>query len=224
MFRKFFAAVSFAVAMTAAACSYGSAVDVAPMKSRLVRPALDPGDYCEVQGEEAPFTIISSNDCVPLVWNAAARTYKVVDSDDPEDSTVAAVVSLGSGLYLAQTEVETDTPDKYQLLLFLAKGDAFATLPALDDEPLKQVAARHPKVSFANDRSGRPYIAAGQQREITAFLRDAAGRSLLEMKKEDEPLSTGIRDKAGAADHPASQQQQKDIEAVLKASRSLTPK
>lgn len=225
MFRKLLAVLTmFGAALAASACSYGSAVDMAPMKSRLVWPALAPGDYCEVQGTVAPFTVVSLSDCVPLAWDGAARTYTMIDPEDPEESTTAAVVSLGSGLYLGQTEVETDTPDKYQILLFIAKGDAFAMLPALDDAPLREVAAKHAKVTFANDGSGRPYIAAGQQKEIRAFLKDAARRSLLEMKKENEPVSVGVRDKAGAANHTATKDQAKDIATVLKAAKSLTPK
>ncbi len=225
MIRKLFAVLAACgAALAASACTYGSAVDMAPMKSRLIQPALAAGEYCEVQGAVAPFTVVSSADCVPLAWNGATRTYTMVDPEDPEDSTTAAVVSLGSGLYLGQTEVETDTPDKYQLLVFIAKGDAFAMLPALDDAPLKEVAARHPKISFSNDGSGRPYIGAGEHKHIKAFLKDAARRSLLEMKKEDEPVSVGIKDKAGASNHPASREQRKDIEAVLKAAKSLTPK
>jgi hypothetical protein len=208
--------------LAASACTYGSAVDMAPRAERPFWPTLVPGDYCEVQGTAAPFTVISSADCVPLVWDGASRSYTIGDRED--DLTTAAIVSLGSGLYLGQTEVETDTPDKFQLLVFIAMGDAFAMLPALDDAPLKEVAARHAKVSFADDGGGRPYIAAGSPKEIKAFLKDAARRALLEMKKENEPLSLGIRDKAGAADHPATEEQQKHIEAVLQTARSLTPK
>jgi hypothetical protein len=221
MIRKLLIALA---GLAASACTYGSAVDMAPMTSRAFWPTLVPGDYCEVQGTAAPFTVVSSADCVPLVWDGPSRSYTIADPDDSEDATIAAIVSLGSGLYLGQTEVETDTPDKFQLLVFIAMGDAFATLPALDDAPLKEVAAKHTEVSFARDGSGRPYIAAGGPREIKAFLRDAARRALLEMKKENEPLSLGIRDTAGAADHPATEQQQKHIEAVLKTAKSLTPK
>lgn len=223
MIRNLLSALALGAALAASACTYGSAVDMAPMKSRSPWPVLAPGDYCEVQGTAAPFTVISASDCVPLAWESASRTYTVTDPDDPADSTSAAFVALGSGLYLGQTEVETETPDRYQLLLFLVRGEAFATLPALDDALLKEVAARHAKVRFANDGARRPYIAAGQPKDIKAFLKDAARRSLLEMKKEDEPLSVGVRDKAGAANHTASKNQARDIAAVLKTAKTLTP-
>lgn len=224
MIRKLLCALALGAAMAASACTYGSAVDMAPMNARPLRPVLPPGDYCEVQGTSAPFFVISASDCVPLVWDRASRTYTMLDPDDPEDATTAAVVSLGAGLYLGQIEVETETPDKYQLLLFLAKGEAFATLPSLGDDRLREVAARHGKLSFANDRAGRPYIAAGRRGDIKAFLMDAARRSLQEIEEEDDELSIGVRDSAGAANHTATREQARDIAAVLKAAEALTPK
>jgi hypothetical protein len=221
MIRKLLVAVA---ALAASACSYGSAVDMAPMSARLGQPILSPGDYCEVQGETAPFRVISSEDCVPVTWSKDARTYTMVDPDDPEDSMVAATVSLGQGLYLGQIEVETDQPDRYQIQLFIAKGSAFAIVPALGDDALKQLTPKHPGVGFRNDATGRPYVASGSRDRIRAFLVAAAKEALREMKVEKETLGVGVLDKAGSADHDATQQQAKDIEAVLKAARSLTPK
>ncbi|HEX5006438.1 MAG TPA: hypothetical protein VFV70_04960, partial [Hyphomonadaceae bacterium] len=167
MIRKLLVAIA---ALAASACSYGSAIDMAPMDARLDNPVLPPGDYCEVQGEEAPFRVISSEDCVPITWSKEARTFTMVDPDDPQDSMEAATASLGQGLYLGQIEAETDQPDKYQIQVFIAKGSAFAIIPALGDEELKQLVARHPKVGFRNDRSGRPYIVSGARDRIRAFL------------------------------------------------------
>jgi hypothetical protein len=214
-------------ALAMSACSYGSMVDMAPFKSRISTPAVAPGDYCEVQGEAAPFTIVSNDDCVPITWDRATRTYTMVDVEDPEESIQSAVISLGPGLYAAQWDVrdkDGDQPDRYQLFLFLARGNAFAMLSPLDDEPLRQLAARHKRITFREDRTRRPYIAAGDVNDIKAFLRDAAKESLRTLKAEDETLEPGILDKAGAADHPASPQQTRDIEAVLKLARSMTPK
>jgi hypothetical protein len=221
MIRKLLAALA---ALAASACSYGSAVDMAPMNARLGKPVLPPGDYCEVQGEAPPFRIISSEDCVPMTWSKDDRTYTMVDLEDPEDSMVAATVSLGQGLYFGQIEVETDQPDKYQIQIFIAKGSAFAIIPALGDEKIKQLAARHPKVGFRNDATGRPYIVSGARDHIKAFLVAASKESLREMRAEKETLSPGVLDTAGAADHDATRQQAKDIEAVLKAAKSLTPR
>ncbi len=224
MIRKLFSALAIlGAALAASACTYGSAVDMAPMASRPFLPPLAPGDYCEVQGTMAPFTVISEADCVPLTWDVASRVYTVVDPEDPDDSTSAAVISLGAGLHLGQTEVETDTPDKYQIMLFIAKGKAFATLPALDDAALRDVAARHAGIRFADDGAGRPYIAAGARADIKAFLRDAARRTMSELKDEDEPLSIGVRDTAGAPSHTATDDQTRDLEAVLKAAAALAP-
>lgn len=222
MIRKLlFAVVSFGAALAASACSYGSAVDVAPYKARISKPVIAAGDYCEVQGTAKPFTVVSNEDCVPITWNQQARAYTMVDPEDPKESITANVVSIGSGLYLAQMTVETDKPDKYQLLVFIAKGDAFAMLSALDDEPLKMLADKHKKLTFAKDSTGRPYVSAGKPDHIMAFLKDAAKETLRDMKAEDEPVSVGVRDTSGAPIHEASKQQTKDIEAVL---RALTPR
>ncbi|MDP3737310.1 MAG: hypothetical protein Q8R02_07965 [Hyphomonadaceae bacterium] len=225
MIRKFlFAMVAFGAALAASACSYGSAVDVAPYNARVSKPVIAAGDYCEVQGTAKPFTVVSNEDCVPITWNQQARAYTMVDLEDPEESVTANVVSMGLGLYLAQMTVETDKPDKYQILVFIAKGDAFATLSALDDEPLQKLTEKHRRLTFAKDATGRPYVSAGKPGHIKAFLKDAAKETLRQMKAEDEPVSVGVLDKAGAPIHEASKQQAKDIEAILKLAKSLTPK
>lgn len=221
MIRKLLVAIA---ALAASACSYGSAVNMAPMNARLGKPVLPPGDYCEVQGEVAPFRIISSEDCVPMVWSDDARTYTMVELDDPEESMVVATASLGQGLYLGQIEVEEDRPDRYQIQVFIAKGSAFAIVPALGDDGMKQLAPKHPRVGFRNDASGRPYIVSGSRDRIKAFLVAATKESLREMKAEKEQLGVGVLDAAGAADHEATKQQVRDIEAVHRAAKALTPK
>ena len=177
-----------------------------------------------MQGTAAPFTVVSHEDCVPITWDQATRTYTMTDPDDAEDAIPAHVVSLGSGLYLAQITVATDKPDKHQVHLFLSKGDAFAMLSALDDEHLQTLADKHRRLTFAKGNSGRAYISAGRVDHIKAFLKEAAKETLRDMKAEDEPVSIGIRDKAGAADHPADKKQTKDIEAVLRLARQMTPR
>jgi hypothetical protein len=221
MFRRLLIAVT---ALAASACSYGSAIDIAPMNARISKPVIAPGDYCEVQGKAAPFTIVSHEDCVPLVWTEATRTYTVKDPDKPAEDTTAPVVSLGSGLYAAQITTPEAKGDRYQLFVFFAKGNAFAMLPVLDDEPLKTLAAKHKKLGFTPATDGRPYIATGKPEHIRAFLRDAAKESLRELRRDDEEMSVGVLDTSGAADHPASKQQTKDIEDILKAAKSMTPR
>ena len=221
MIRKLLVVIA---ALAASACSYGSAVDMAPMKGRLGSPVAPPGDYCEVQGESAPFRIISSEDCVPVTWSKDARTYTMVDPEDPDDSMEAAIVPLGQGLYLGQIEVETDQPDKFQIQVFIAKGSAFAIVPALGDDELKRLVPKHPRVGFRSDNTGRPYIISGSRDRIRTFLVAASKESLREMAAEKEALGVGVLDQAGAADHDATKQQIKDIEAVLKTAKALTPR
>ncbi len=218
----------FGAALAASACSYGSAVDIAPVSARASKPPAAPGDYCEVQGKAAPFTIVSHEDCVPVTWDAGTRTYTMTDPDNEpgkkSDDVEAAIVSLGSGLYVASVDEPEARGDRFQLHLLLSKGDAFAMLPALEDEPLKALAARHRKLTFANDSSGRPYIASGKAGDIRDFLRRAAKESLRDMKIENDDISVGIRDVAGAPDHQANAQQARDIQAVLNAAKAMTPK
>jgi hypothetical protein len=214
-------------ALAMSACSYGSMVDMAPFKSRISKTVVAPGDYCEVDGKAAPFTIISHEDCVPITWDQATRTYTMIDPEDPEGSIPGGVISLGSGLFAAQIDTrddEHDQPDRYQLFLFLARGNAFTMLPALEDEPLRKLAASHKRITFREDATERLYIAAGDANRIKAFLREAAKESLRAQKAEDESIGVGVLDKNGAPDHPASAQQTRDIEAVLNLAKSMTPK
>jgi hypothetical protein len=217
-----FASLSAIAALCASACSYSSAVDVAPYKSRSSQAVLADGDYCEAAGQWAPFTVNSSRDCVPVKWSGATRTYAVsIDEDDASETVDAAIAPLGAGLYAAQIDVD-DGPAPHQIHLFVARGDAFAMLNILDDKELKAVTARHPKVTFGADRSGRPYVAAGKLSRVKAFLRDVAREALIIDNREGEALSVGVRDMGGMPDHPATRRQTEDIEAVLKAAKKLT--
>jgi hypothetical protein len=220
MFRKFLIALA---ALAVSACSYGSAVDIAPMKERIAKPVIAPGDYCEVKGKTPPFAVVSKEDCVPVVWNAATRTYTMKDPDKPSGDVTAPVISLGSNLYAAQLETPESKEDRYQLFVFLASGNAFAMLSPLDDEPLKALAGKTKKLTFKPAKDGRLFIASGKPEDIKAFLRDAAKESLRKLKAEKDDLSVGIRDIAGAPDHAAGKQQEKDIQAVLKAAEAMTP-
>ena len=224
MFRKFLIAfAAFGAALGASACSYGSAVDIAPVNARIAKPVIAPGDYCEVKGEAAPFSVISKEDCVPIVWNAGTRTYTMKDPDKPAEDVTAPVIRIDGDLYAAQITTPESRQDRYQLFTFIASGSAFVMISPLDDEPLKALAAKTKKLTFKPASDGRPYIATGKPDDIKAFLKEAARESLRTRKKDDE-ISVGIRDIAGAPDHAAGKQQEKDIQAVLAAVKALTPK
>ncbi|MDP3495198.1 MAG: hypothetical protein Q8R82_18975, partial [Hyphomonadaceae bacterium] len=224
MIRTFLAALAL---LTATACTYGSAVDMAPKAERIPKRAVSSGDFCGVEGDKPPFTVVSSSDCMPVFWDQSTRTYTVTpDPEDREDTLQVAPVSLRGGLYLAQAVVDPDdkdAPAPYQLFLLISEGNAFALLPVLEDGDLSRITARHPEVVFRQDGAGVPYIAAGERPKIKAFLREAAIESLRLLAEDAEPLVVGVRDKAGAADHPASSQQERDIAAVLKLARDLSP-
>lgn len=224
MIRTFLASL---VLMAATACSYGSAVDMAPIADRLPKRAVSTGDYCGVEGDKPPFTVVSSEDCMPVIWDQSTRTYTVTpDADDPDDTLQVSPVSLGGGVYFVQAIVDPDdehAPDRFQLFVLIAQGNAFALLPVLEDEDLSRLVARHPAVTFREDNTGHLYIAAGERPMIRDFLRQAAIESLKLMAQEGDPLIVGVRDKAGAADHPASRQQEGDILAVLKTAYDLAP-
>jgi len=213
--------------MMATACTYGSAVDMAPKAERIPKRAVSSGDYCGVEGDKPPFTVVSSSDCMPVIWDQSTRTYTVTpEPDDPEDTLQVSPVSLGGGVYFAQAIVDPDdkdVPDHYQLFVLLSEGNAFMLLPVLEDEDLSRLASRHPAVTFRQDNAGRLYIAAGERPKIRDFLREAATEGLKLIAKKGEPLIVGVRDKAGAADHPASSQQERDVLAVLKIAYGLAP-
>ncbi|HOZ27200.1 MAG TPA: hypothetical protein PK080_07560 [Hyphomonadaceae bacterium] len=224
MIRTILAALAL---MMATACTYGSAVDMAPKAERIPKRAVSSGDYCGVEGDKPPFTVVSSSDCMPVIWDQSTRTYTVTpEPDDPEDTLQVSPVSLGGGVYFAQAIVDPDdkdVPDHYQLFVLLSEGNAFMLLPVLEGEDLSRLASRHPAVTFKPDNAGRLYIAAGERPKIRDFLREAATEGLKLIAKKGEPLIVGVRDKAGAADHPASSQQERDVLAVLKIAYGLAP-
>ena len=224
MIRTILAALAL---LMATACTYGSAVDMAPKAERIPKRAVSSGNYCGVEGGKPPFTVVSSSDCMPVIWDQSTRTYTVTpEADDPDDTLEVSPVSLGGGVYFAQAIVDPDdkdVPDHFQLFVFISEGNAFALLPVLEDEDLSRLAARHPAVTFREDDAGRLYIAAGERPKIRDFLREAAVEGLNLLVRKDEPLIVGVRDKAGAPDHPASSQQVSDIEAVLKIAYALAP-
>ena len=215
-------------ALAASACSYGSAVDMAPMSARPSAAIFASGDYCEAKDEDSPgsYVVTSSKDCAPITWNQTTRTYTIID-EEAKDKIEGAVAPLGDGLYLAQIEVSDDgkpVPDKYQLQVFLAKGNAFMVLPALEDEPLAKLAAKHKKLVFKKDHRGRFYIASGKPDDVKTFLRAAAREAVREAKADDskkDDLSVGVHDTQGTPDHPATAAQLADIKAVLQSVDAL---
>jgi hypothetical protein len=211
---------------------------VAPFKDRPSKPILADGDYCELQETSMPPVVKSAEDCVRVMWRKEHRTYHISDpsGEDKDEEMDAAVVSLGGGLYAGQIETpEAEGKDRYQISLFVASGDAFAMLPLLDDEPLRRLAARHRKLTFANTRpptepgdflSGRPWISAGSVKDIRTFLKEAAREGQREAKKDPDAdeLSVGVRDTGGTPDHPASAQQARNAKAIRKIAERLTPR
>ena len=219
MFRK---CLIVAAALAASACSYGSAVDIAPMANRIVSPVIPAGDYCAAKGAQGAYEITSHDDCAPVHWHADTRSYTMVDTDTPKNSVTAAIVSLGDGLYAAQYEAP-NSKGVHEIDLVIAHGKAFAAIAPLGDEELDVLVKRHPRLVFGRDGK-RATILRGEVEDVKTFLRDAAGEALrLERAKGDE-LSVGVLDKQGKADHPASRGQVQDIEAVKALAEKLTPR
>lgn len=219
------------VALAASACSYGSAVDVAPFKDRIRKPIIATGDYCEVVGKAAPFQVNSAEDCVRLVWKPELRGYVFIDTDKPEDGLLGApketspedktdvsMVALGGRLYAGQIQVDKG-PAPYQIQLVITSGDAFATMRVLDDKELKALEPRHPRLTFGSD-NGRPFVASGSVRDVRAWLKDIAHVALStpgEGNDPDDMYSIGVLDRQGTPAHAASKTQARDIAKVLKA-------
>lgn len=232
----FFRLVIVLAALGASACSYGSAVDVAPMKDRVAHPIVPPGDYCQAHGAQGAYIISTHDDCGKLTWNGAKRRLDVIDEDKPKDdkpkdakpkdAMSLAVVALGGGLFVTQYEAAdpADRPDKHQLNLVIASGKAFAAVGVLDGDELGVILKRHPNLKIGGPAGKDNYIAAGDVEEIKAFLREAGGASLKAAKLKGEEVEVVVLDKRSRAEHPASAAQVKDIEAVKAIAETLTPK
>src|SRR6185295_5072853 len=108
MIRSVFLALA---ALAMSACSYGSAVDIAPFKDRADKAILADGDYCELAMKEKPYQVNTGEDCIRLKFDATSRTYTLTEikakpkegdqadkADEPE-VIVAAVIPLGGGLF-----------------------------------------------------------------------------------------------------------------------------
>ena len=213
-------------ALSASACSYGSAVDIAPFKDRLARPMVPSGDYCQAEGAQGAYLISTEADCGKLTWNAAKRSFDVVDEDKPKDVLSFAILALGDGLFATQYDVTdpADRPDKHQLNLMIASGKAFAGLGVLDGDELDVVLKRHPKLKIGDTAGKDDYIAAGDVAEIKAFLRDAGGASIKARREKGEEVEVVVLDNRRKKEHPASPAQVKDIEAVKAIAERLAPK
>ena len=222
----FFRLVIVLAALGASACSYGSAVDVAPMTDRVAHPIVPPGDYCQAHGAQGAYIISTHDDCGKLTWNGAKRRLNVIDEDKPKDAMSLAVVALGGGLFVTQYEAAdpADRPDKHQLNLVIASGKAFAAVGVLDGDELDVILKRHPKLKIGGPAGKDNYIAAGDVEEIKAFLREAGGASLKAAKLKGEEVEVVVLDRRSRAEHPASAAQVKDIEAVKAIAETLTPK
>ncbi len=219
MFRRLITALA---ALAAGACSYGSAVDVAPFKDRIRHPMIATGEYCEVRAlAGGGYEVNSAEDCVGLQWRPELRGYRVLDLDpdsDKSEDVDAAIVSLGGGLYAAQTSTP-DAKTPYELQLVVAAGDAFATFRILDDDELKAISPRHPKLTFGSD-NGRPYVAAGKVSDVKDWLRDIAHVALSTRSRHAEPdeengdVSIGVLDRQGNPVHAATPKQVRGIKKV----------
>jgi hypothetical protein len=223
------------LALAASACTYGSAVDIAPFEARTDGAVLLPGDYCEMKMGSSP-KVISSEDCLRIEWDDARRIHTMIDlskvgPDDPErpegsDRQEIAVVALGGDVYAAQFD-NPDEVGRHELITFLARGEAFVGVSAVQAATLRRLVAAHPAMVWENLPPERqageseplipssPFIRSAAVDEIKAFLRDATVASLREDKLEPDDIpSVGVRDSAGAPDHAPS-------EAQLKAGRDL---
>lgn len=201
------------------ACGYGSDVDLAPMAERIPKRILVTGDYCEAS-TQPPYTITSSDDCIRLEWNQATRSYATFDVTEPDEVIYGAVASLGPNLYLTQIEnPDNEARGRYQIFLTLAKGSAFMALPPLR-ERMMEVAERYPGVTLRHDAAD-PVIVGGERRDIRNFLRALAGDALRGADFDAGDLAIGVRDRAGAPDHPANPAQARDIADLLRAAQRL---
>ncbi|MEP7210561.1 MAG: hypothetical protein ABI740_06965 [Alphaproteobacteria bacterium] len=226
MFRKVLIAVA---ALAVSACSYGSAVDIAPIKDRLAHPVVPAGYYCPAKGAQGAYQISADDDCAPLKWNGGQRTLTMIDKDDPKKSMEIAFVMLDQGLYAAQFDDPAVASGKagalklHQINLIIASGKAFTLVSSLDGDDLEAALKRHPKLTVGHDGK-TAYIAAGEASEIKSFLRDAAGEALKQDRAKGDEVDVVVLDAPGKPEHSASTAQVRDIEAVKAIVAKLTPR
>ncbi len=234
MHRSFLAALAL---LAASACTYGSAIDIAPFEARVSHAVVPPGDYCEMTMGASP-RVISSEDCLRIDWDDVRRIHTMTDLSKPEpddadrsegaDKQELAVVALGDRLYAAQFDTVGEA-GRHELVTFLTNGDAVTGIGVVGDVTLRRLVVEHPQMVWENLPQARPagepaqfttsspLIRSATVEEIRAFLREASVAALREDKPDlDEPPSVGIRDTSGAADHAPSQAQLKAGQDLLK--------
>ena len=222
------------VTLAASACTYGSAIDIAPFDARVGHAVLPAGDYCEMT-LGAPPRVISSEGCMHIAWDGVRRIHTMTDLPKPEpddadrpkdaDKEELAVVDLGDGLYAARST----RPMKWDGTTCRLPGERRCgrwrwrghrrgapspcrrpSADGLENLPPERATGEPARLILSS-----PLIRSATVEEIRDFLREASVVALREDKPDlDDPPSVGIRDTSGAADHAPSQ-------AQLKAGRDL---
>ncbi len=155
MHRPILAALA---ALAASACTYGSAVDIAPFDARVSHAVLPPGDYCEMQMRTVP-EVISSEGCLRIDWDGVRRIHTMTDLSRPGTDEAGqpvevekqelAIVALGDSLYAAQF-TSPDHPGRYELVTFLARGEAVVGIAMVEDATLRRLVATRPQMMREN--------------------------------------------------------------------------
>lgn len=208
------------------ACTYGSQVDMAPHGARPWFSPVQPGRYCPVDLSGPAPMVEAGEDCGFIEWDSAARMLLMREppsEDGPGEADIAAMASLGGGLYLVQEEDPDNTP-RYSILTVLVHRKAFAAIAAIGEAPYRQVAARHPRVALSPDdgRNSMPWIESGSRAAIGALLKDASSLSLKADLAEDGRLDIVVLEEAGATEpHPPTPAQTKAIADLERRARAL---
>jgi hypothetical protein len=230
------AGAAAALALAAGACTYSSAVDLAPFDQRSAFAQITPGTYCPVErtseGAGAAMITVSQEDCGRIAWDRAAREVRyealggaaapetTAEASD-NDADRAAILRLRPGLFLAQTR-STDPADEtpFDIMLLLVTRDAVAAIETLPDGPLAALARRHPAVRFRM-AGERPEIVGGAREDIHRFLVDAAALAVKFQQEDAEPPSIIVRDPARGTAHPPTGRQRRAIEAIDRLATDL---
>lgn len=244
MIRRMVSALAALGALALSGCtSTGSNADLIPLATRPAQAPVPDGDYCQVDGEKGPFKIKSKTDCITIAWNAQDRQYVARNRDeDGRTATYLASVMPFHGLLLTQADVksakiapkegkdETADSPPFMQNLGVMSGRAFAFLFwDVTSEELDAIVAKHPAIKVEGEGTSRS-ITSGAPEASLDYLWDLAKASAAGDKiaggKFDKPnaMNIYVRDKAGAADHPASKAQTADIKAAAaKLKAALKP-
>lgn len=209
--------------MLSACGLYQSDIDLAPLAQRPAKSPIAMGRYCSVERDEMGLLQVkASEDCGLIAWDKASRRLILNDEPpDPESEERIAPRRLSGDLFLLQYESkQKDDDPRYAAVLSFLSAGAAVSLPDLEDEPYRELAARQSAIAFRRSEE-RPVIVSGALADIDRFLKSAGALAVKLNDQGEEGYSLLVRDDA-VADHVATPAQRRTVERLLRQARKLS--